>query len=292
MKHFFRVFSTLALVAVASVSCSEIAPSGNDTDTPFDTPANWKEAVKMLVTTPNCPYMSLEMCESGLFIIRTHEGVHTGNYRFKHPVYTCDGFGELEVVETTTRANDPETVPSRITIRRSGAEPITVTITVVKGSSTVDSAVLENLCRSWKPEKTIISVSGGDLPPALGVAHALNGCDLPAIQEYLAGNGLLVDADLTGYVVRDVTFTQAGTFLIRFTGAEPYEGDYALDANSSFRYTFEGAQVGNPLINTQAEGNVTFEKSGGKNICEITIHSELDVEAGYKGKIIIRLAEQ
>ena len=94
------------------------------------------------------------MSESGLFMIRTEVGLQTGDYRFDHPTYQCEGFGEVEVIETTTRAEETETLPSRIVIRRNGHVPVTVDVTVIKGSSTASPEVLDKLCRTWTPEKT------------------------------------------------------------------------------------------------------------------------------------------
>lgn len=293
MKYVYTLLS-LAMMAFVSVACTETLPSDDpDTEATFDAPAHLNEAVKMTVTTPESIYKSLEMTESGLYIIRTKDDLlMLGDYRFNQPTYTCQNFGDVEVIEAVTRADKVETVPSRITIRRTGESPVTVDVTVVKGSSTTDSGTLDKLCRTWVPQKTIISVTGGSLPASLGVAHAETGCDLPGILSYLAGNGLELDVDLSGYVVKDVTFTRAGTFLIRFSGADPYEGEYQLNADCFFRYTLDGAQIGNPLINASAEGNVGFEKADGKSVCEITLRSQVDADAGYVGKIILRLIEK
>jgi len=266
-------------------------PEQNSQMVLFDPPKFLEEAVKMTVSDPSTGYDTIEMTESGLYVIRTSDEVLSGTYSTSKSgsltTYLCDGFGSIEVAEVITRAD----LPTLIVINRQGRDPVTVEVTAVANTPAEESS-LAKLCRTWVPEKTIISASGGDLPASLGVAHAEKGCDLPGIQNYLKNNGLTIDYDLSGYTVTDISFTANGTIIVRFSGAEAFEGAFKLNQGDTFTYTINGTEAGNPLFNGRANGSVLFEEENNRKYCEFTLNVQIDYEKNYSGKLVLLLTEK
>lgn len=291
MKIRYLVALSLTLAPLL-ISCGQKQdPDPTSGAVRFDPPKFLEEAVKMTVTDPSTGYDTIEMTESGLYVIRMSEQVLTGTYSTDKSgsltTYLCDGFGKVEVNEVVTRAD----LPTQIVITREGRDPVTVEVTAVANTPAEESS-LAKLCRTWIPEKTIISASGGDIPASLGVAHAEKGCDLPGIQNYLKNNGLTIDYDLTGYTVTDLSFTANGTIIVRFSGAEDFEGAFRLNQGDTFSYTFNGTEVGNPLFNGQANGSVLFEQENNRKYCELTLNAQINAEKNYSGKLVLLLTEK
>lgn len=277
MKRF--LLSILALAALLPTACN---PS-TQTPPPFPRPEQADHAVKAEITTPGSPYTGVEMTESGIYIIRETDCTHTGKYTFDKAEnrYDCKGFGTVKVVDT--RAASTRT----LIITRTGQEPLTVDVVFTEPSAR--PAFGDWLYRTWTVEKTVIAASGENVPAGLGIAHAEPGCDLPGIQAYLAAHEVDIDADLEGYVVRDVTVTAAGTFMIRFTGQDDFVGDYSLQDSGTFHYEFYGAEDGNAIFSATADGSISFDSEYGRCLLAVDIDTP---DVSYRTSVTLYLVDR
>ena len=279
MKQIFKPLLILAMMLLP-VACDEF-----ETATPsFTKPEFADQAIKAEVTAPGSPYTCVEMTESGLYIISEKDKIHTGNYTLgaEEGEYICHGFGKIKVA--AIRSSEVRT----LIITRDGQDPITIDVVFI-APATDNPAFQNKLYRTWIVEKTIISATGEDVPAGLGIAHAEPGCDLPGIQASLATHGVEIDADLEGYTVQDVTFTEAGTFLIRFTGQDDFVGDYALENDGSFRYTFSELTPGNEIIAGSADGLVSLDEETGR--CQVSVDINVE-DATYQTNLTWYLIEK
>lgn len=277
MKHLFQPLLLLAMT-ILPVASNEI-----EQPDPYEKPIYADQAVKVEVTNPGSQYTGVEMTESGIYIISEKEKVHTGNYTLgaDEGVYICHGFGTVEVL-------DSRAAESRIVrITREGQEPVVIEVVVILPRSG-NPGFQDKLYRTWIVEKTVLSATGEDVPAGLGIAHAEPGCDLPGIQAYLASHDVEIDADLDGYTVRDVTFTEAGTFLIRFTGQDDFVGDYTLGKDGTFRYTFSELTPGNEIIAGSADGKISFDEKNRRCLVDLSINVK---DATYEVSLLWYLIE-
>ena len=145
---------------------------------------------------------------------------------------------------------------------------------------------MSDLNRTWKVTATTLTISD------YNVSYTQDGgCDIPAILKYLEGkiDGFKADKDYTGYVVKDLTLTD-NSIIVRFTGADAFSAPITIGANLGFEYTVEGAQVGNPLFNGTATGNISFDEQN-KPLVVVRAVIKDQKEKEYKGSVKFFLEE-
>ena len=168
--------------------------------------------------------------------------------------YNIDGLGTMVVKIDGSTAN------ITFTSKDGDVEVMTGTVSTIPSLSADELS----LSRAWKVNNTVLSARGGEIPASVGVGKKFTGCNLEEIKEYLNANNANITEDLTGYVVKDLLFFPSGRFIIEFTGADPYVGEWDLKS-SAFRYQFL-FDDGDDIFNAVASGKVSF--SGKKGLLE------------------------
>jgi len=282
----YSIILAAALLAVSIASCKK-----DEKNVGFTEPTMKESATKFTVSkTASSVYKGFEATEDGLYIIPTDKGIKTGTYKHTKKaasdLYECEGFGKVEIIDLS-RATGFE-----IVFTPTGQEPVKISATPVETPSATGTTAqtINKIVNTWKVKQTIVTLTGEGLPEALAAAHTEPGFNLPAWKNYIAEVGkYTIDYDFTGYVVKDVTLTEAGTLLIRFEGADPFVAEWELASNGTFSYELAYEQEGNPLINASATGKVTTDEA--KGTCDITIDVTVDSKQNYKGKVIIKLGK-
>lgn len=125
-------------------------------------------------------------------------------------------------------------------------------------------------CRDWKVEETDVKVTGS----GAGLDKTYKGCNLEEIANDLKAQNININVSkVAGYVVKSISFTCNKTFKVNFTAKETYFGSFdEFASNGAFKYTFNGSEVGNPLINGQGTGTVGFRN--GKLVLQIDANIE------------------
>ncbi len=288
-KHIFFA----AVLIAALVSCNQ-EPKNESVG--FTEPEQKEDAVRYDVpeeqvqaqTQPK-KYLGFEATEAGLYRIPTSDGTLTGNYT-KDPKnakkFLCEPFGTVEIIETRATSWKLVFTPKNENPIETPAEPVDK----VEPQNQKVATLLNQIVNTWKVKKTIISISGDDLAKELGVAHSFDGCSLPEIKNYIekTAKNYTIDFDFTGYVVKDVTITERGTFMIRFEGKDAYDGEWEINEDGTFAYELSYEQEGNPLVNGKATGKIVPDEQ--KGTCDLTINVKVDSDKNYQGTVIFKLA--
>lgn len=168
--------------------------------------------------------------------------------------YSINGFGTVKVNGTS------------LTITPAGSSTVTRSSNVTVTGSGVRTAD-KQFFHTWKVSRSIIVVKGGNVN--IGGGKTFNGLNAKEIADYIASQGVTIpDMDIiSGYTVKTITLSPAGTIAIEFTTpANNYLGSFNL-SGKSFSYTMSIGQ-GNSFINVNASGTAEIKK--GK--CEIVIN--------------------
>jgi len=242
-------------------------------------------------------FSSFELTETGKFIIvDDKEGVITDHVinideikkAGKIETVKCGEWGEVAIDPAiSTKAATKYT----ITFKPADALPIVVVAEEKEQDSEVEDEFMEKLARDWKVTNTTISVSGGDLPSALGVAKNFTGCNLGEIKEYLektSGSKIKMD-EINGFIVDYISFTEAGSFIVKFTNKKAVAADWTLNKDKSFTYEVSGSQAGYGFFNGSATGIVNFDEL---NNLSVVINANVDMNnSAYKGKVTFLLEQ-
>ena len=235
---------------------------------------------------------SFETTSAGLYIIEKMDGrVISGKFekesvnRESHKaVLKLKGYGKVEIEDPLlVKAGENS---ATLVFTPEGQSEITVTAEPVPTTSAASEAVMSDLNRTWKVTATTLTIS------EYSVSYTQDGgCDIPAILKYLEGkiDGFKADKDYTGYVVKDLTLTD-NSIIVRFTGADAFSAPITIGANLGFEYEVEGKQVGNPLFNGKATGNISFDE---QNKPLVVVRAVIKDNAGkeYNGSVKFFLEE-
>ena len=303
MKKFF-LFTTAIVAALTLASCDKTKKQAIE----YETPVYSEIAVKYEIekTTINDglngikKYNSFEVTETGDYIIVEKDGTKTGKIinldelkdkGVNDPkTFDCKDFGKVELDIATKAAGD-----IILTFTPDGETPLSLTATPLETSENINKKFLQKIVRKWKITDTTISVSGGDLPEALGIAKNFKGCKFSEIKEYVEDkSGKKVNmGDIASYVVDYIQVTGAGTFIVKFTNGESVAADLELNTKdentATLKYEVSGEQEGIAIFNGVANGEIRFDKQGN---CEMEVNANVDVNNdAYKGKVVFMVSK-
>ena len=304
MKKLF-IFTAVLATALTLVSCNK---EKSTKPIEYEAPAYSEIAVKFEIEKNTLndnlnlvkKYSSFEITETGDFIIVEKSGTKTGKVTNIEDIkdkaidapktFECDGFGLVELEKITKAEGN-----LRLVFKPKGESPITLTAAPVETSDSINKKFLKKIIRKWKITDTTISVSGGDLPEALGVAKNFKGCDLAKIKEYVEDkSGKKVNmGDINKYKVDYLQVTGAGTFIVVFTNGESVAADLELNTKdentATLEYEVSGEQTGKAIFNGKANGEIRFDENGN---CEMEVNANVDVNNdAYKGKVVFLVSK-
>ena len=143
-----------------------------------------------------------------------------------------------------------------------GDQVVMVSCTIVDGSAL--SAYLQDVCRNWEIEETILKVSGEGINKSLAGGVKFTGCNLSEISGTLVRDyGVKINTLGTEYDVKKIMIDPSGKFGIIFQGKDPYYGDYSLKG-TTFSYNFKYVDEDNPIIAGSASGKLTATNGYGR----------------------------
>ena len=290
-----RLFSLFALAAVALVSCSkpannkaELVPPENKefhasftlTDKSFETPIREGKVPR-----------TIDLTSGGKFLLgfRDNDAVNpdkaplvyvSGEYTVKKPaetkapgadlVYFFPMYGNL-----TIQKGDGGTW----NIRYTGPDGQSYGGAAALSDEVVSGSLADQMCRSWKPAKLIISASGGDITTA--VVGKVFSADLNEIFAYLQEKGLKINTgDYDKYLLESIDYTESGLFIINFKdfAIAPFVGNFKLDEikEENLSYNFNLSWVDNPVIPVSGTGEIAV------NGDTMSLYTESDVTFNSK----------
>ena len=244
-----KVLVILAAAATAMIlfSCEKTKKTPIEYSTPIYQDLATKYEVES-ITSLASGIRSFETTGTGLYVIEKNDG-HVISGKFEKEsvdvnahkaILKLKGFGKVAIT-------DPQFVKADDNLATLKFEPevggdIIVFAEAVAKTSSASEDVMADLNRSWKVSATELVISDYKVSKTFD-----GGCDIPAILNYLEGkiNGFKADKDYTGYVVKDLTFTDK-SFIIRFTNADAFSAPITIDANLGFEYKVSGSQVAIP----------------------------------------------
>lgn len=159
-----------------------------------------------------------------------------------------------------------------------------------------EDLLTDNLCRSWAPAKTMVSVWGKGMP---AVGAVFEGCRIKDFFEYMDRNGMTMkrvrlsdekkgivnealrirkeyDEGYGSLEVEDVTFTHEGSFFVSLVQGEPYVGSWWWENREEKEFHIEFRLNDSSRTVVATNGYVAFNKEG----CNLTF----DAAFTSKGK--------
>ncbi len=196
-------------------------------------------------------YQQIEFTDGGRYIITrsTQETkaddnteILTGTYTVQNNVYVLDGFGSIEFGSNGS-----------FTIKLEGG--VTVTGTGEEEPKLPDNDFSRDIAHTWKIDKVDLSVNAD----GKNIGFVKDGCNLEQIGKELIeqakklGANVTVDvAKLAGYNVKTVSFTTSNTFIVEFTGADPFKANISGISGYNFTYKLE-IGTSNEILNAEAQ---------------------------------------
>ena len=235
-------------------------------------------------TSDNCLYtsgvhengatISVELTESGYCLVAEASDKDIPDYRFEEYVNVND-----TLLLTKTQDYFLHSTEALI----SGGD----TLRMENIRSRV-SPITHNLCRSWVPETTALTIKTG---VGVRVGKAFSGCNIGEILETVVGYGAnLKNLKKTQYsslaaraeeihrdykeraetmMVTSLSFTKAGTFIVAFEGIPPYVGNWSWEDedNGIFRCNFSMPDEKEGSVTVETTGQITFNKDLQCDLC-------------------------
>lgn len=280
----------MAFAAIVSCFTSCSKDDDNDTSAPkettLSTPQYKDDAVhltlpanRLTVGGRESSVSVIELAESGTYLVayqrnstRAEEGTDylTGNFTKDGESYNLKGFA------TVTIKGKSGTTYNIVVKTTDGT---TAELSATASSGKVASGVMtDNLCRTWKIEKTLLTVTADGLTAG---KEFIGTCDLNKMIDYAKDKGVEIN-DKVDYnsIVTAITFSRAGTFVISYQNGKNDVGkwNWSNQSSGALRYSWDSADMGNSLENGQA--TVGFED--GK--CKLTLGATVDnhqIQAAY-----------
>jgi len=291
MKKTFLLTAALALAASLTLSCDKNNPDdgGTTTDVVFDEPAFADNALSITFKDVTEPLdlgdelvlpEKLVFTEGGtfLFIGKKFEKAlsakysRAGRFTVSDKVYNAPGLGKISVLGSKVNIVPPS----------GSGKDYDATVTPAK---TPTSQAEINLVRSWKPSgKVKVSI------PSKGVSTSLEP-DLGKMAEYFSQHGFNVKAeDYQGYGISTIDISLADkAFTFTFTNYVPYWGMWEWVDQNAGKFKSDFSVLISELLNGSFIGVVTFYKSGGKNMADLTL--EVSVNNESKAELSFTLVE-
>ena len=307
MKKFFTILAFAALIL--PLSCNKTDENKTVVADLQQKPATAKDAIKV-ITEDATPIpdlgkpVSAEITDDGEGIIKTENGgkisVFSGSVAKKAEGEfemtddkTKDVFG-IKFVSLKSTANYSVTITYKgkaYTFNAQSKDPLTV-----------DPTFVTVIARRFQVLSTNLTIK---LPEQLnGINKTFEapyyngyGCPVPEIVSWLkTAVNLEFDKDFTGYTVKEIEFSSRGTFIIRFVGQNPYEGELfevkpAGNGKFTFDYTLDIEDADkNPIFNGEASGDIVSDFQKGRVNLTLNAKGETKDNKDYEGKILFVVA--
>ncbi|MBR4595863.1 MAG: hypothetical protein IKO31_04005 [Bacteroidales bacterium] len=254
MKEFF-IYAAIAALVIPFVSCNnKIDYGGNGPVAKIEKAKNTENAKKITIkegTAKDKGLKEIEFTDGGRYIVTrlktkadNDTEVLTGTYTLENLVYILQNFGSVSFDGS-----------GNVTIKLTGGE--TVTATYQEENKNPESDFINSIAHTWKIDKVDISV----VADGKNIGFVKDGCDLEQIgkeiinQAKTLGVNVNVNVDkLKGYNVKSLSFTSSNTFIVEFTGADPFKANVSGININSYKFTYE-LEVGydNEILNAEAE---------------------------------------
>lgn len=273
MKKNLLLIAFAAVLPFVFAACSA-EDDGAPAAPKLDTPTYTSSAVKLdMAASSASPYSSIEFTESGRAIIKKNAVVtakkrvikqDTENDEYIFATYTvADGVYVVTLNGTAlfTLTIDNQTGSSRanVSIKMDGSdEEINVTAIVEAVQTAANDETTANLCRTWKVQSCRLRHQGS----VTAAKRFDDGCNLNEILEYAKTKAKFDETLENDYVVKDVTFTTSGSFVITYENGRIDMGDWRWtdEKTGAIHYDWEGEDMGTNF----ESGDATFDVRAGK----------------------------
>ena len=237
-KILYSVFLTALLLPLA-VSCNKEYNSEES----FQDPRFAQYACKLTPKADGESIVSIELTESGLYILEKavpgssgKTSFSYGTYNVNGGVYSLNGFGTL-AFDNSASGDVQLTITSA-----GGAAPQTVQATLSKAAGN------NQFYRTWEVEKTRVTVRGWTTASA-----DFTGCNFYEIAEFLRRNNHKAPADVDpGYGLKNVVFTGNNSAIFVYTDETLDRSEFSLDGES-LSYSWENDTLGFTFITDKAK---------------------------------------
>ncbi len=271
MKLIYKFAMVAAAVAALTlVSCGDKNKGGKEEEeyAPLEKPVNTAVAAKVVLSesvtlTSGRKLKSLEFTETSRAIITeeipsvagiiaqgyaapgdSQTKVTVKTYTFSAGTYHIPGFGDVKLKSAS------------VTIVEEGkteADAVEKAAEVTKTAETSGQPQVNNsLYRAWKIVETTIEANGPKVEVEMTFKHG----DLDKIAAWLKDQGVKIPEEIKGYNVKTVQFTKAGSFIVEFTQAPTFSGDFSLVGE---KFSYDLQVEGNSIINAHADGTVKVD---------------------------------
>lgn len=235
-----RHFKFLLLLFIIACSCApEVDFRASGMPVFLDEPAEADIAGKMFALSDDCPVESLELTESGRFLLTYVDKGDDDRGKYSYGDYHFRG-GELLLGDSAVVKTAEEDSP----VVKEGEEESVMSWE--RTNKTEFSPHTVNLCRSWQPAQTVFIIRPANAPK---VGMSFTGCDVAEILAAVRKTGANLSnvrkagknapalkeavrlsekykGRAEGMKVTDITFTKKGTFIIGFDNENPYVGQW------------------------------------------------------------------
>lgn len=247
-------WSLVALV-ILPLACSKTKGSE---DEDMDMPAT-KELAQVIkfnkpVAIDAKSLNSIELTEASRYIIEYDQtkadwgtSILYGTYRYSNGTFILQGFGSLKING------------NQVTITPLSAEGDSIEANATITPITTSDDINKNACRNWKIGQIIFGMSGGEFGQA-GIEKVFNnGINMKEITEWASEYFTISQADIesvSGYSVKEICMTGSGSFVISFSGEDPFYGSFDI-TGSTFSFVFDEDDI--PFIsNGKLNGSISF----------------------------------
>lgn len=170
----------------------------------------------------------------------------TGSYTIQNLIYILENFGSVSL-------DDSGNVT--ITTKDESGVEVTITGTYEEEEKMPESDFTRDIAHTWKIDKVDISVNAD----GKNIGFVKPGCDLEQIGKELMEQAKALNVDvnvdlakLKGYNVKSLSFTTSNTFIVEFTGADPFKANISGINGYKFKYHLESGS-GNEILNADAD---------------------------------------
>lgn len=277
-----------------TVACSSDDGNGNG---PLEPPVYSKEAVKCEFTDPDAPYESLELTESGDYILVVqNDEPNVGPAPFaasplrgisraesgsnvKHGTYTKTGEKSYELTGLGTVAFTENSI--RITPKNGS----TTTYAVDFPHQLPTSHPIDLLCRSWKcvQWRIVVHSSEGSLDKSFSSFDAMRQFADEGEPEDNTGEGFWVQPTF-----EDIILSRYGTLAL--TGREYHDNTFLGATLLPELWTATGNNKGRMILFDDDPDYCTFEVKNGQLVLTVN-NSEVDEDGRWEEYIICTLVE-
>jgi len=274
MKNILKI-AAIAALSLFALSCDKEKKEDVVDEGTFTTPVMKDYAKKVEISESACPVKSIELTESGYYVIKeivtraTKEEYYFGKYTVSGNTYTLSGYG------TVTLEGSGSSL--KFTVNKSSGENYTGTGSSKTGST---SSIGDKLFRTWTISKTRVSISDGVKANA-----DFNGCNLGEIANFIANQGISISdkESLQGVSVTSVTLTSAGSYILAYSNNRTDVGtcNYSSLSSGSFTYSWDSSTMGYSFEN--GKGSVAFENG----MCLLTLNADIkNSSKTYKTSVV------